>query len=85
MDIPGHEFTLKDALAAHYRRNDMNAALEGLDALFDVKAAREAGEVAPVITEWAKSKQMELVRTAELPRIAPLAERAGATTHRWAG
>ena len=60
----------------YFRKNDMNAALAGLESIFDVKAARGAGDFAPVLTEWAKSKQMEQVRTAAFPKIAPLAERA---------
>ncbi len=57
------------------RPNDMNAAIVGLDTIFDVDAMRATADLAPAITEWARTGQMELISTQQWPRIAPLEQR----------
>lgn len=57
------------------RPNDMNAAIVGLESIFDVQAMRACADIAPVITEWAKSGQMALFADVQWPDIAPLEQR----------
>jgi len=53
----------------HERRP--SASLGGLEAIFDFKALAEARYVAPALTEWARTGQMDMVRTSAFPHIVP--------------
>lgn len=62
-----------------YQHRESNLALQsaGLETIFDVKAIGDAADFAPALTEWARTGQVEQMRTAAFPKITtpPLEQR----------